>query len=388
VPPKPRSQPIPSTTLVSNSHEPLAQWDRLEASSVFAKSFVHIRCIHPVDTESLAMELSQFDLNLLVVLDALLTEKNVTHAGRRIHLSQPATSAALTRLRHSFQDQLLVPVGGRMILTPLAQSLVKPVRELLLQAQAAIGTKARFEPMASRRHFSIAVSDYVATVFMADALAGIQKRAPHVTFELVPTSERAVEALEAGNLDFMIAPEIFASKLHPKMALFEDTHTVIAWKRNPKVGTKISLSEYLNLGHVAIHVGEGAGPNFDEMYLRRLKYKRRAEVVTHSFDVVPHLVVGTDRIATVATRLAKKYARFLPLKLISLPVAVPPMTEVLQWHKYHDQDPAYTWLRGALRAQAAMLLEHSIVSSDAARRLSGGSLSKVDQRCSAQPIEL
>ena len=298
------------------------------------------------------MDLSQFDLNLLVVLDALLMEKNVTHAGRRIHRSQSATSAALSRLRHSFQDPLLVPVGGKMVLTPLAQSLVDPVRNLLLQAQAAIATKSRFDPVTSRRHFSVAVSDYVTTVYMADALAGIQKQASHVTFELVPTSERAVEALEAGKVDFLIAPEIFASRRHPKMALFEDTHSVIAWRGNSRLGTKISLAKYLDLGHVAVHVGEGAAPNFDEMYLRRLKLKRRAEVVTHSFDVVPHLVVGTDRIATVATRLAKKYATFLSLKLVPLPFELPPMIEVLQWHKYHDQDPAYRWLRGALSAHA------------------------------------
>lgn len=302
------------------------------------------------------MDLSQFDLNLLVVLDALLREKSVTHAGRRIHLSQPATSAALSRLRHSFQDQLLVPVGGKMILTPLAQSLVAPVRNLLLQAQAAIETKTRFDPRASRQHFSVAVSDYVATVFMADALAGIQKQAPHVTFELMPTSERAVEALEAGNLDFLIAPEIFASKLHPKLALFEDSHSVIAWRRNSRIGTRISLAEYLELGHVAVHLGEGAGPNFDEIHLRRSKFKRRVEVTTHSFDVVPHLVLGTDRIATVATRLAKKYAKFLPLRVLSLPVQLPPMTEVLQWHKHRDQDPAYIWLRQMIEGQKRKLL--------------------------------
>lgn len=310
------------------------------------------------------MKLSQFDLNLLVALDALLTEKNVTHAGMRIHLSQSATSAALARLRNFFQDQLLVPVGGKMVLTPMAHDLVGPVRNLLLQAQATIATQARFDPMASRRNFSVAVSDYVATVFMADALTLVQRQAPYVTFELVPTSERAVEALEAGTLDFLIAPDVFASKSHPKVPLFEDTHTVIAWTGNKRVKNKMSVKEYLNLGHIAIHVGEGAGPNFDELFLRRLKYKRRAEVVAHSFDVVPHLVVGTNRIATVATRLARKYARFLPLRLIPLPVEVPAMTEVLQWHKYHDQDPAYTWLRGILREQAAKLPGHLIARSN------------------------
>ncbi|MGA8872143.1 MAG: LysR family transcriptional regulator [Candidatus Acidiferrales bacterium] len=302
------------------------------------------------------MELTQFDLNLLVTLDALLTEKNVTHAGRRVHLSQSATSAALARLRNSFQDQLLVPVKGKMVLTPLAQGLVKPVRNLLLQAQATVATKVKFDASASHQHFSIAVSDYVATIFMADALSAIHKQAPHLTFELVPTSERALEALESGILDFHIAPEIFASKAHPKMPLLEDTHTVIAWNRNSRVGTKISLEQYLSLGHVAIHVGDGPGPNFDEHFLRRMKCKRRAEVVTHTFDVVPHLVVGTDRVATVATRLARKYAKFLPLKLLPLPVEIPPMIEVLQWHKYHDQDPAYIWLRNLLREVATRKL--------------------------------
>ena len=302
------------------------------------------------------MKLSQFDLNLLVALDALLTEKNVTRAGMRIHLSQSATSAALARLRNSFQDQLLVRAGGKMVLTPVAQSLVKPVRNLLFQAQATIATQARFDPQTSRRGFSVAVSDYATTVFMADALRNVQHLAPQLTFELVPTSERSVEALEAGTLDFLIAPEVFASRTHPKMPLFEDKHTVIAWTRNRRVGRKLSLDEYLSLGHVAVHVGEGAGPNFDELFLRRLKYKRRTEVVAHSFDVVPHLVVGTNRIATVGARLARKYAKFLPIKLVPLPVHVPPMTEVLQWHKYHDRDPAYVWLRGVLSDQAANLL--------------------------------
>jgi LysR family transcriptional regulator, nod-box dependent transcriptional activator len=301
------------------------------------------------------MKLSQFDLNLLVALDALLSEKNVTHAGMRIHLSQSATSAALARLRSFFQDQLLVPVGGKMVLTPMAHSLVRPVRNLLLQAQATIAMKAQFDPARSRRHFSVAMSDYVATVFMADALSSVQQYAPYITFELVPTSERAVEALETGNLDLLIAPEVFASKTHPKVPLFEDTHTVIAWTGNSRVGKRVSVEQFLKMGHVAIHVGEGPGPNFDELILRRLKYKRRAEVVAHSFDVVPHLVVGTNRIATVATRLAKKYAKFLPLKLIPLPIDVPSMTEVLQWHKYHDQDPAHAWLRGVLRQEATKL---------------------------------
>ena len=301
------------------------------------------------------MNLDQFDLNLLVALDALLTEKNVTHAGIRVHLSQSAMSGALARLRDFFHDELLVPVGRRMVLTPLAQSLVKPVRSILLQVQATVATKPRFDPSTSKRHFSLGLSDYMAVVFMAGALRDIQAQAPNITFNLRPSTDRAREALENGTLDFFIAPDVFASEAHPTMALLEDTHTCIAWSGNPRVGSRLSLEEYLSLGHVAVHIGEGQVPNFDERFLRPLNYKRRIEVVTHSFDIVPHLVAGTNRIATVTTRLAVKYAQILPLKLVPVPVEFPRMVEVLQWHKHRDQDPAYIWFRETLREAAARL---------------------------------
>jgi DNA-binding transcriptional LysR family regulator len=103
------------------------------------------------------VDLHRFDLNLLVTLDALLTEKNVTRAGQRMHLSQSAMSGALARLRDFFQDELLVPMGRSMVMTPLAEDLVQPVGDILLQVQATIATKPRFDPATSARHFSIAV---------------------------------------------------------------------------------------------------------------------------------------------------------------------------------------------------------------------------------------
>ncbi len=301
------------------------------------------------------MNLDQFDLNLLVALDALLTEKNVTHAGIRIHLSQSAMSGALARLRDFFHDELLVPVGRRMVLTPLAQSLVKPVRSILLQVQATVATKPRFDPTTSKRHFSLGLSDYMAVVFMAGALQDIQRQAPNITFDLRPATVRNREALESGTLDFFIGPDVFSSESHPRMVLLEDSHTCIAWARNSRIGDKISLEDYLNLGHVTVHIGEGQSPNFDERFLRPLNYKRKVEVVTHSFSIVPYLVVGTNRIGTVTTRLAVKYAQFLPLKLVPVPVELPPMVEVLQWHKHRDQDPAYIWFRETLKEAAARL---------------------------------
>jgi DNA-binding transcriptional LysR family regulator len=312
------------------------------------------------------MNLHGFDLNLLVSLDALLTERNVTRAGRRMNLSQSAMSGALGRLRGVFQDQLLVVVGRRMILTPLAQDLVQPLRDVLLQVQSTVANKPRFDAASSERHFSIAVSDYVMSVLIVDLLRHVKVEAPQITFELRPVGRRATEDLDGGELDFLIAPEYLAA-VHPTEVLFEDSHTCLAWNRNRRVGSSISLEEYLRLGHVIVRVGEPGFVNHDERALRRLNHKRTVEVVTPAFDLAPQLVVGTDRIATVPTRLACKYAQFLPLKLLPLPINVPPLVEKLQWHRAHSQDPAHLWLRGQLRDAVTRVSGHRPASIRQAR---------------------
>jgi len=295
------------------------------------------------------MDFHRFDLNLLVTLDALLTEKNVTRAGLRMHLSQSAMSGALARLRDFFQDELLVPMGRNMVLTPLAEDLVQPVRDVLLQVQATIATKPHFEPATSTRHFSLAVSDYVTSVLMVDLLRDVLCQAPSITFELRPVGKRAAEDLESGDLDLLIAPEPYVSTVHPKEILFEDTHTCVAWNKNRKIGSTISVDQYLALGHVIVHVGEIGSANYDERMLRSLNHKRNVEVVTPSFDLAPQLVIGTDRIATVTTRLACKYEKLLPIRLLRVPIDIPPMVEVMQWHRAHDQDLAHVWLRSQLK---------------------------------------
>jgi len=311
-----------------------------------------------------AVDLHRFDLNLLVALDALLTEKNVTRAGVRLNLSQSAMSAALARLRDFFQDELLVLVGRTMVLTPLAEDLAQPVRDVLLQVQTTIASKPRFDPAASARHFTIAVSDFVTNVLMVEFLRGVRPLAPAITFEFRRVGKRASEDLEAGTLDFLIAPELYVSPAHPREVLFEETHSCIAWTKNRRVGAKISLEQYLTLGHVLVQIDE-TGPNYDERMLRDLKHRRHVEVVTTSFEVVPQLVVGTERIATMATRLARKYAKGLPIRVLTVPVEIPPMIEVLQWHRAHDQDPAHVWLRSRLKDAVARVFGRTRLAASA-----------------------
>src|SRR4029078_3421943 len=130
------------------------------------------------------MDLHLFDLNLLVALDALLTERNVTRAGNRLNLSQSAMSGALARLRHYFRDELLVPVGRQMVLAPVAEVLAEPVRDILLQIRGTLGSKPRFDPSTATRHLSLAVSDYVTEILMVDVLRSARCEAPHIPFSV------------------------------------------------------------------------------------------------------------------------------------------------------------------------------------------------------------
>src|SRR4029077_14814591 len=138
----------------------------------------------PRSSPDIFMDLGGLDLNLLVAMDALFAERRVSRAGERLHLSQSATSGALARLREAFYDPLLVQVGRKMTLTPLAEGLVEPVRDFLLQADAILHSNPAFDPGSSTRKFRLSMSDYVETVVMSEALPRIEKLAPAVTLEL------------------------------------------------------------------------------------------------------------------------------------------------------------------------------------------------------------
>lgn len=295
------------------------------------------------------MNLHLFDLNLLVALDALLTECNVTQAGNRLNLSQPAMSGALARLRSHFQDELLVSVGRRMARTPLGEELVQPVRELLARTKATLETRLQFDPATSTRSLSMAVSDYVTTVLLAPVLRRIAKEAPCMTVELRPLGRDADEALGSGELDFLIHPVDYLLESHPSEMLFEDHYTCVAWSENHSIGPTLSPEQYLSLGHVVFKPGAHPAYGHDEQHLRSAGHKRRVALYSPSFCLLPELVAGTNRVATVHSRLALEYARRLPIKLLPMPIEIPPLVEMLQWHRVHDLDPAHQWFRRLLR---------------------------------------
>jgi LysR family nod box-dependent transcriptional activator len=300
------------------------------------------------------MDFGGLDLNLLVALDALFAEKSVSRAGERLHLSQSATSGALARLREAFHDPLLVQVGRTMTLTPLAEGLIEPVRAFLLQAETIVNKSPAFDPTTSERKFRVMMSDYVQTVVMTEALPRLQNLAPRITLELLVNVVGDAGPLERGEIDLAIMPTRYLAPGHPTEPLFDDEFVCLTWSGNTRIKRSLPLETYLSLGHVVVRFGRDRQlPSFDEWFVEHFGHRRRIEVVTTAFNLVPQLLVGTSRIATLHRRLATFYQRSLPLKLVAPPLEIPRLEESMQWHKSRDHDPATVWLRSVLKSAVA-----------------------------------
>lgn len=291
------------------------------------------------------MRFNHLDLNLLVALDVLLEEQNITRAAERLHMTQSATSGVLGRLRTYFEDELLVQVGRKMQPTPYALELAKPVREVLLTIQSSITAKPVFDPAASKRHFRLVTSDYLISVLFAQVIQKIHQEAPNITFEMLGPGDNSGELLIRGEVDLMIVPERYIIEGHPSRLLFEEEHVCAVWQGNTQVGDSLTLEQYMEMGHVSVGFGRSRHMSIEEWFMNQYGFNRRLEVITNDFNTLPQLVVGTQRIATMHQRLARLYAEYLPLRILQPPVKIPVMREYMLWHRSVDGDPMHRWLR-------------------------------------------
>jgi LysR family nod box-dependent transcriptional activator len=301
------------------------------------------------------MRFNKLDLNLLVALDAMLKERSISRAAEKLHVSQPAMSSALSRLREYFNDELLVQVGRKMEPTPRAQVLQEAVRDVLVRVDTTIAAQPEFDPATAEREFRLFVSDYTLDVLMPHVLALAGEQAPAVRFQLLSQVDQPQRSLERGEADLLVIPKSYCSPEHPQERLFNEEFCCIVWDRSRWFGRTLSFEDYVSAGHVVMQPS-GGQPAFESWFMQRYGISRRIEVTTYSFTSAPRLVVGTQRIATVHMRLAQQVQQSLPLQALTLPVPVPPMEQSMQWHKYRTQDPGLMWLRGLLH-QAVQLMD-------------------------------
>ncbi len=298
------------------------------------------------------MRFNKLDMNLLVVLDALLVTQSVGKAAERLFLSQPATSLALGRLRDYFKDELLVPVGKTMVLTPLAEELAGPVREVLVQVQTISRARPSFDPRATQRRFTIESSDYVIAVLLSEVIRRAAERAPLMQFDVRSLSPQTPQNLIGGECELLIAPDFAKVADHPCEQLFEDSFSCLVCKEHPVWDEGLSLEAYFEAGHVGVEWGGGRRLTFDTRIMGAAVRERRQDVIAPNFMLVPEFLIGTARIATLPTRLTELIARRFPVRVLPCPVAIPHFVELLQWHKYKDRDPAIGWLRALIREVA------------------------------------
>lgn len=299
------------------------------------------------------MRFNKLDLNLLVALDALLTEQNISRAAEKIHLSQSAMSNALARLRTYFDDELLVQVGRRMEPTARAELLKDAVRDILVRVEATVAEQPRFDPAPSTRLFRLLVSDYTAMTLIPHLIERTYRQAPHVRFELRHQVTNPQRMLERGEADLLIIPQDFCSADHPSLPLLTERFCCVLWQGSRLTQGTLTEARYLAARHVIVQPGDGLA--LSDWFMQKLGVQRQVEVSTFSFLSQAQLVVGTERIATMHQRLARQAQRFLPVVTRDIPLTLPEMTQMAQWHSHRTNDPGLVWLRALLAdAVAAM----------------------------------
>lgn len=307
------------------------------------------------------MSLQRFDLNLLRALDLLLEERNVTRAAERLFVTQQAASGALKRLRDHFDDKLLIQVGRNLELTPLGSSLVIPVREALLAAQAALDTRPTFDPTATRATFRVAMSDYSLFVLLPLFLQQLGAEAPHAKCRVETIRQNSFDRLTNGDLDFYMTangPRFYG--IHGpgqgirSMRMFEDDFVCVIDPAHINLTDGMTLEKYQQYRHNTVAFGEGL-VTLVEAGWAAAGISVDVAVAAPSFSALIGMLPGTSLIATVQRRLAIALAPRLGLAVVECPVKLPLLEEHLMWHERTERSPAHCFLRSVMASASQRL---------------------------------
>lgn len=298
------------------------------------------------------MNMSSVNLNLLVALDALLRERSVTRAARRVGVTQPAMSNSLAQLRRLFADPLFERERHGLSPTPRALALAPLLAEGLHAFERALAAPT-FDPRTSERRFVIWTSDYVELVLMPPLLRELERTAPNVRIEVRPWGLHAVpESLARGEGDLMLG---FFDELpagHQQSLLFEEDYVCIVRKDHPRVRRSLTLARYLELSHVLVSQRSDSPGSVDRA-LEKLGKKRRVALRVSHFLMVPVLVGATDLVAAISRRAAEPFASALGLRLLPPPLALPRSRIRQAWPTSLEKDPAHRFLRETLTRVAS-----------------------------------
>ncbi|MFJ6535174.1 LysR family transcriptional regulator [Paenarthrobacter sp. NPDC091711] len=293
------------------------------------------------------------DLNLLVALDALLVERNVTRAGARIGISQPAMSSSLQRLRRQFDDQLLTRVGSSYELTPLAQVLKEDVAQILRMVERTFDAQAVFDPALSTRSFRIVTSDYCLTALSGKLMTMLQEEAPGVQVHFDAVTPQAVERIKETlqSADLMLIPKGHFSGF-PHMELFTDNWVCVTGATSQ---ARTLTVEEMRDARWARLFGAEVDSTLADRRVYDLQLGEKTDIIVDSFLMLPFAVAGTARLALVQERLARMLASVAGVRIMQLPISLPSLVECAWWHPSKTADPGHQWFRRLVARAAAQL---------------------------------
>jgi DNA-binding transcriptional LysR family regulator len=293
------------------------------------------------------VDIKNIDLNLLRAFDALMTERNVSRAANKLFLSQPATSALLSRLRDVLKDPILVRSGRGMVPTERALALAEPVRRILTDIHEVLQPPGEFDSRLSTRTFTIAATEYVVHTLLPAFTKQLESIAPHIRIAFVaPNHETMVRQMESGALDMAILNEtLIPEQLHTSRFV-KDEFCVIARHSHPGIKKRITLDAFCLLPHVIVSPRTGSFSAQTDEALESVGRTRFVQLSVPYFTLAAGIVSSSDMIAVYPVRLAEKAAK--QLQILKPPLALPSFAMQICWHERAHRDPAHQWLRTML----------------------------------------
>jgi len=297
------------------------------------------------------MNWGSIDLNLLIVFDVLMQERNLTRAGKRLGLSQPATSHALARLRTMLHDDLFVRTPEGMQPTSRAEQMAEPVRNALLTLSTTLQPE-QFDPATSEREFTVAVNNYAARAVVPMLARNVGNIAPRVSLDIEPIGMRNVlDQLDAGGLDVALSALVDGGERFRCVRVMDDDFVVLldqAHRAAADAGFSAGL--LAEIPHIAI-TSTGDDTSFIDEELEKCGLARKIATRVPFLSIVL-MLVDADRLAVVPRRVAIDLARVCPLVVKELPFASPRIALSMIWHRRVDNHAAHRWLRDMIRASA------------------------------------
>ena len=306
------------------------------------------------------MNISKIDLNLLVYLDVLLREQNVTRAAEELGISQPAMSNSLRRLRDLFDDPVLVRTSEGMTPTERALELKPLVRDVLAAAELAVLPKTVFDPAASDRIFRIMASDYTEATLLPRLLQRLSSEAPGVRLDIMTPSDVSFHDVERGKVDLVINRFDTLPQSFHQIHLWNDSFSCVVRSDNPII-KNWNLDAYLAARHVWVSktgMGVGVGMSSDDVQrlgwvdeaLARIDAKRNIALFTRHYQAALMLAESNDLVVTIPSLAAQSLAENSHVTVLEPPFEIPRMRLKMVWSPLLQHDPGHRWIRQLIKS--------------------------------------